>query len=305
MHHKSFMYKILTVLFFLTIPGKTWAQILPKEGSKLNYRIIGFSFPAGNTGCKYKIEIAAGNFNSEESFKKNIITSFSNDKNKIIGEVPSFGKEYTWHVVHMNKNGTQTKSALHHFSTGMIPEMDTNIIRFRVIKPAEKYKDAYIFLDGIGALYDMNGKPVWFLPLRGDGMNKNILRRDIKISPAGTITFLLNFQVYEIDYNGNILWKHTSKITNNKLDSFHHEFTRLSNGHYMGIILDDVFLKRAAFKNRKAINAKDSANFYQNIQFNNIVEFDKNDRIVWKWNGLKYIDNSDLFFIIPSNIFSL
>ena len=105
------MYKILTVLFFLTIPGKTWAQILPKEGSKLNYRIIGFSFPAGNTGCKYKIDIASGNFNSEESFKKNIITSFSSDKNKIIGEVPSFGKEYTWHVVYMNKNGTQTKSA--------------------------------------------------------------------------------------------------------------------------------------------------------------------------------------------------
>ena len=142
----SFMYKIIAVLFFLIIPGIIWAQILPKEGSKLNYRIIGFSFPAKQDVTKYTIEIADGKCNSEESFKKNIIASFSSDTNRIIGEVPSFGKEYTWRIVFVN-NATKTKNELHHFSTMMVPEVDTNIMRLRIIKQAKKYKDGYVFVD--------------------------------------------------------------------------------------------------------------------------------------------------------------
>ena len=49
------------------------SQILPKDGSRLNYRIIGFSVPSKEQVTAYKIEIAIGNIISDEEFQKNII----------------------------------------------------------------------------------------------------------------------------------------------------------------------------------------------------------------------------------------
>ena len=155
--------KIVSALFlFLLFTFQLKAQLFPKEGSKLNYRLIGFSFPAENKISKYKIELASGMHNTEDSFAKNIIKSLDCETNKLVAEVPSFGMEYTWRVV--NKNNTENNSRLHHFSTGIIPEADTHITRLRIAKNADKYEDAYVFLDGNKALYDMNGNPVWYLP---------------------------------------------------------------------------------------------------------------------------------------------
>src|ERR1035438_8106522 len=91
------MCKFLAVLFFsFLFPRLLYAQIMPAEGSKLNYRLIGFKFPPEPHAGNYKIEIATSNCNTEDSFKKHIIETFAVKKNKIIAEVPSFGAQYTW-----------------------------------------------------------------------------------------------------------------------------------------------------------------------------------------------------------------
>ena len=60
----------IAMLLLLSIPTKIIAQIFPKEGSKLHYRLVGFSFPAASQSGKYTLEIANGNYNSEDSFKE-------------------------------------------------------------------------------------------------------------------------------------------------------------------------------------------------------------------------------------------
>jgi len=223
------MNKTLACLFLLVIPCQLNAQILPKEGSELHYRLIGFSFRQGPAGCKYKVEVAVGNYNNEDSFKKNIIVSFTSYSNKLIGEVPSFGKQYTWRAVFTNTHLDKTENKLFHFSTKIVPDVDTNVTRLRITKNAEKYKDWYIFSDGARTLYDMNGQPVWFMP---DMKGLKMTPRDIKLTPQGTITFLLeNIGAYEINYNGDILWKapDNGSVSGEHTEHYHHEFTRLSS----------------------------------------------------------------------------
>ena len=94
------LYKMLRTLTIISllflIPQRLLSQIVPKEGNILNYRLIGFSFPAAKPTVNYTIEIASGHLIDESSFRKNIIKTISCKTNKVILEVPYFGAQYTW-----------------------------------------------------------------------------------------------------------------------------------------------------------------------------------------------------------------
>src|SRR5580700_1040792 len=126
------MYRFITLLFFIMLPLRLWPQVLPKEDSKLNYRIIGFSFPPEPKAVKYTLEIAAGNYNSEDSFKKNRIFTTGSKNHKLMAETPHFGAQYTWRVIYNSKNGILKKSGLHHFATLSSPHVDTTKLRMRI-----------------------------------------------------------------------------------------------------------------------------------------------------------------------------
>ena len=301
------MYKILTGIFlYLTAFYQLDAQILPGEGSKLNYRLIGFTFPSKQSVNTYKIEIAAGTYHSEDLFKKNIIASFSGDTNKIVGEVPAFGKQYTWRYVYMNT--VQTKSRFYHFSTSIIPEADTNVIRLRIMKHAEKYKDAYVFSETTRTLYDMNGVPVWFLPESKEmPVSNEVNYGDFKITNRGTITFGWKLKryvrLYEINYNGDILWRPSNdgKISGDSIEYYHHELTRLTNGHYLLLGSEFIPLKLPPLADiNYSIDGKmiyDSINnaFYRRVELGTIIEYDTNNNIVWSWKSSTYFVGSDVY----------
>ena len=85
------MYKFLFALLISMFSYKGRSQILPAEGSKLNYRLIGFSFP-GEMGGSYTLQIASGNYNSTDSFSKNIVLIRKTKQSRLVVEVPSFGR---------------------------------------------------------------------------------------------------------------------------------------------------------------------------------------------------------------------
>ena len=101
----------IIILVFLSIFSlELHAQITPSEGSILNYRIIGFSFPAKQETTKYIVEIAGGNFKSKKDFATHVTQKISSDKNKIVIEVPCFDSAYTWRVIY-NGNSSAVKSS--------------------------------------------------------------------------------------------------------------------------------------------------------------------------------------------------
>ena len=288
------MYKRVRLLFLLIsalYSSPSVAQVFPREGARLYYRIIGFSFPAQTDAVRYTVDIASGNFNNDSDFEKNIVTSLWVNDNKVIAEVPAFGHQYTWRTVSVAANNTKTPGELHHFSTLISPDVDKNYSRLRVTKSAEKYKDDYVLLDGFRAMYDMEGNPVWFLPGSEQKANQNTVPRDLKTSPQGTFTFIAHAQAYEMSYDGKVLWH--NKGNPNTAERFHHDVTRLHDGHYMGLVFEKSPAPLPAFKDSVPHNVHDSARFY--TLYSDIVEYDAHNNVVWSWKTSDYIKTSDLF----------
>ena len=297
---------MLSVCLFI-LPLVTMAQVLPKEGSALNYRIIGISFPATEGTGKYKVEIALGNYNSADSFRSHIIQTLHTKDNRVVAEVPLFGSSYTWRVSGRSDKNTDA-AALHHFSTTTIPEMDTSNTRLRVLQQAKKYKDAYVFMDGNRAMYDMDGNAVWYLPdIDGFKTEKSLLR-DMKLTPQGTITFMYEEKgAYEINLNGDILWKapNDGTVSGEKQEEYHHEITRLANGHYMVLGIENELWNRhlpsadssyKIFPLSTAVIADSNKRNYEKDPFGTVIEYDQKGNVVWSWKSSDYFRNSDIYY---------
>ena len=289
---------VCVLLLFVNCFYQLYSQILPKEGSKLNYRLIGFSFEERKKPGQYILEIARGNDGTESSFKKNIIKTVSVKESKVIAEVPGFGCEYSWRTIYTTSGPDSIKSDFYHFSTGFCPEVDTGRQRLRILQPGVKYKNAYVFLDYSRVMYDMEGNPVWYLPDTNEFFSPP---NDLKLSPQATITFVQNNgEAYEINYNGDILWKgpNDGQVNGEKKENYHHQLTRLANGHYMVLGLERAKVLRKWPENtgKEFIidenNKTEDTNYVKNF-FGTIIEYDETGKVVWSWRFLKYFKESD------------
>jgi len=282
------MYRLLTLSFILCfLHFGLESQVLPKEGAALNYRLVGFSVVEKIN--KGQLQIAMGNFESEDSFTENIIKTISIDSNKIITEVPFWGCRYTWRLISSDNSNT-AKTPLYHFYTSLVPEIDTSIVRLRIIDSAKKYVDAYVLLDSKRVMYDMKGKPVWFMPNKvyKDYISQhvNLEPRDLKLSCKSTITYLMNGQAYEINYNGDILWKgpNTGEVVGDNTERYHHELTRLCSGHY--VVLGE----------EKDVLWPPGNKYRSHATFGTIIEYDEKGHVVWSWKTSAYLPKSDLIY---------
>jgi hypothetical protein len=261
-----------------------------------------------NNVVKYKIEIAEGVQNNTDTFKRGIISTFEYEKSRGVGEVPKWGIQYSWRIVYSLKDGTTTYSDIYHFSILKPPVVDTAVCRLRVIQKAKKYKDAYVFLDATRTLYDMDGRPVWYLP-KMDVRNEAMGPRDIKVTPQGTITFVLNTSIFEISYDGEVLWKGPDNPVRGKpnVNEYHHEFTRLTNGHYMVLGTERVFCKSSGVNDSNFHFVTDDASAHENdttyrmLPFSTILEYDEQGKVVWSWRSANYLVGSDLFYWATAN----
>jgi hypothetical protein len=290
-------------LFALVLSvGLCSAQVSPQENSKLHYRIIGFKF-AGKPDQTYTLQIAKGAWTTDSDFKKSVIYETRVKGTRVIAEVPSFGADYTWRV--LPGKGLSENVELHHFSTMFNPLVDTNRFRFRIIQHAEKYQDAYVIVDATKVIYDMMGNPVWFLP-EATGVKLDDGVRDIKLSVASTLTMLQeNERCFEIDYNANILWATPKKATvsSEPVEHFHHEFTRLKNGHYMTLGSEIADAERSILNGPNDItvyfprDAKkpDPRLSHTMVPFGTVIEYDKTGKVVWYWLSSNYFRKSDVF----------
>lgn len=312
----------------LSLAFAAQAQVFPTENSQLHYRLIGFSFPA-NKEDKFTLQIAEGVYNDETSFEKKIVVTVNADKNKILAEVPAFGTNYTWRFT-TQKNNTVKKSPLYHFKTGSTPEVDTATARFRITVPAEKYTDAYVFLDNSKILYNMKGEPIWYLPHTPDLVFEDKIVRDLKMTSQGTITFVSGGgNAYEINYNADVLWKapNTGEISGDTCEHYNHEFTRLNNGNYMAAGMEYTWLdappgtlphNTPAGTTPKGNGAQQQNNTGGNMPgdgsqpkmkhrmnpkmtFGTLIEYDSKGKIVWSWKSAPYFRTSDVLNYIDKN----
>ena len=299
------MYKSAIAVFLWLLGFTSLAETVPQEGSKLNYRIIGFSFPEREQVDSYKVQIALGNYTSDKAFEEHIVVTAAARYHHIIAEVPAFGKQYTWRVTYWWSLSKWQNGVLYHFSTLMAPEVNPDSVRMRITLSSEKYKGHYVFVDCNKVLYDMDGKPVWFFPSIENKPATSLPLRDLKSTPYGTITSSVNGRVYELGYNGAVLWQGPDNNTIS-LDTmspdhgYHHEFTRLANGHYMVMGFEEPYWQLPAPPDSSvyvlwASKIKREGNtYFQKTFFGTVTEYDEEGAVVWRWSGADYFKKSDL-----------
>ncbi len=292
------MKKLLVALFvYCSAHSISMAQIMPLEGSKLNYRLIGFEFPQVKTAKANKVQIASGNITNQADFEQHIVNTVAVVGNKVVAEVPAFGEQYTWRVLSDDKAAGE----LHHFTTLFARGIDTAQYRLHVTKNEGAFSGNYTFLDANRVLYDMNGKPVWFLPDL-PGVSEDLSGvRDLKVTSRGTITFLSNIYGYEVNYNGEVLWKtpNNGKVSGDTSEYYHHEFTRLENGHYMVLGAEKVTWKVPAEDFGKSMmvfgaDGKPMPGTVTNekLEFGTVIEYDAKGNVVWSWKSSKYFKDT-------------
>lgn len=272
-------------------------QCLPKEGSALNYRIIGFSIPElKSAACT--IEIAEGEIYDMDSFRVKIIKQDVFSNGKAVIEVPRFGAKYTWTVNSTGKSSVHGM-VLHHFSTLSFPDSNT---RLHILKPTDKYSDGYVFVDGNCALYDMKGNAVWFPNMKIEGLQPESIR-NLRNTPKNTITFLSGSTAFEIDYNGRVIWTppNNGKVSGDGIEYYHHQMTRFENGHYMILGNEPALCKLPSVNDTNLHVLKyDQTTYekgsgaYKKIHLGTLIEYDENGNLVWSWKSSNYFIGSDI-----------
>lgn len=281
------LYKLIILGLFCFLGAH--AQYFPIEDAQLHYRLLGFSFP-GKPHQKYTIQISHGNHTDIDSFIKYVYKTIEIDDNNTVAKLDSFGKSYTWRVLNEIDNKLVI-SDLRHFSILPLPEeLKPNLSRLNVVTKNSEFKDYYMIVDVNNAIYDMRGNVVWFMPKLNGYVGQMTQVRDFKFTSTGSITMLFGEQAIEINYAGDLLWKAPDNglVSGDRVEHYHHEFTKLENGHYMvlGNELRDVFINPLDPNLLKIRRNDEQAPQGYNIAkmpFTTIIEYDALGRIVWKW----------------------
>lgn len=271
------------------------AQIIPAENDTLNYRLVGFRFFFDPEADSCLFEIARGRINNNYDFGRNIIISTTTSENRIIETVPEFGQDYTWRISYLNKkHKLKGKSPLYHFTTGYVSLLDSNHCRINILANEGKHNDLLFFIDNPPVMYNMKGEPLWYLPRMPGIDNENNLVRDLKPTPSGTLTCITEKGIYEVDYNGHVLWTgpDSGTVSGESSEHYHHQLTKLANGHYMVPGTKDALVEFTVSdtgllqKDNTVIRA--NGKLYKKTSLGTLIEYDPSGKVLWRWYSSDY-----------------
>ena len=280
-----------------------YAQTIPAENDTLNYRIINFTVPENEKAVFYTFQVARGTNNNQQFFNKNSINKVTTDNAHTLMTVPKLGEDYTWSVTYLNRKKKEIgRSPLYHFRVGMPAYADTSQVRLRVINNEIANKELWLLCDGNKCMYDLDGYPVWYLKEIPGMTDADGSIRDLKITDDNTFTFLTNKGGYEVDYNCNILWStpDSLKVFSDGSLFYHHEFTKMSNGHYMVAGKEEISVPlpadadTARLKNNNNITGV-NGRYYKKIPSGLIAEYDAGKKLVWQLKLAQYFTDADYF----------
>lgn len=289
------MNKIFLFLFFL-FPGFLSAQtvalskaiapqpflaasaIQPVPDSKINYTIVMFDHPPVPKALYYVLTVSLAG----EKDTVPVFTAIDSTTGTLVQGL-EFGKKYSWnYVAYGKKKKIISRSKNYSFSILPLPEG----IRVRVNKnDTANNQGGFVSFDYAQVITDRNGTPVWFLPPAKQGeFKKDNLVRDLRVSSAGTYTFMTERNIFEIAIDGRILWRGpiTPAGSKDNIGNFHHSFQRMPNGNLLTMGTHTVL--------RQLPN--DTA--HVELDYGVIAEYSHNNRLLWRWDSENYLSDEDI-----------
>ncbi len=217
--------------------------------------------------------------------------------------MPAFSRKYVWRVTAFDKKNKQlSRTKIFAFETAYAPYIDTNIYKLQVIANNGHHSDMFIILDHSSVIYDMNGAPVWYLPDIPGRFQRDRRTRDLKLTKDGTFTILNDFGAFEIDYDGNVLWKapDDGKVSGDTSERYHHEFTKLNNGNYLVAGYEKILVPvPSSFDSAKIpideTIKKEGGKLLKRVDCGTIIMYNKEGEVIWSWKTSDHFTETDFF----------
>lgn len=250
------------------------ATIQPAPGTELNYTQVLFEYPETKGANRYIITLENDGNGAQVFSITNTTLAFIADSGL------QFGNHYRWHYEAFQNNRLLFKSEMFRFSIGST--FQTGSLWFKAIAEEtdpSHYKKGIIFLDYLAMAINRKGEPVWYLPVNQDSLEKQ-KTRNIKLTSAGTITYLDNTDCFERDLSGSVLWKapNDGRISGDQQEYYHHDFFKMEDGTYL----------TSGYRFVKERNLIDT-NQPCRIRYNTLIQYKKNGGISWYWDESKHV----------------
>ncbi len=292
------------------------AQILPAPGSKLNYNQIMFEYDKVPGASVYQVQVAVDEGGS--SFKNCVAVQKDSATATMISGL-AFGKKYKWRYTGIKAGKKPEWHGPYDFEIVADTFISKNIFSLKIIKKDTSNR-GLIIMDGTHTIVDRNGNLVWYLT-NVDWIPTTKTRRvtegnltkvhndvtvgpnisDLRVTDAGTITYLKDSVAAECALNGNTLWRapNDGQVNSYGSESYNHDFKRLANGHYM-VLGNELWRKLPAYADTEAIDKKFvlrttfNGAEYVSTEYGTVIEYDKTGKVVWSWRSSTYLDKDIL-----------
>jgi len=263
--------------FFGTQPFLPKYPIIPANKGMLSQTQIMFDHPYTKKAVVYQLNIYEMKGKDSSLFR-----SVKDSSCATLLEGFEFGKSYKWNYVSYDaKNKVLATSSMYDFT--ILPLPNKNRVRV-IVNDSLANQGGLISFDYHCMITNRRGTPIWFLP---DPATKEFTRddkvRDLRITPAGTCTFITQRNAFEIVPDGRILWR-APKSGPNTMEILHHGIERLPNGNLM--TLGNHTVKTPVPNDTGSIK----------IEYGVIGEYDHSGKLVWKWDSYNYLQPGDIEF---------
>lgn len=281
---KAFKMKLVLFSLCIFLAAFAFGQVIPEPGSCLTQTQVMFEYPAVKNAEKYQVVILQW-----DSIKKTTVPFLKQNDNTTASLVSDlkFGYEYRWKYLAFDKNqAILFNSREYVFYIKKNPLVDPNFQRV-TINPANcnDSTNGFVIFNNCKIIVNRKGIPVYYVPEKPPLLSQGVTVRDLRVSPAGTVTVLTTKDAIELDLKGNILWTapNDGKVSGEKTEFYHHAFCKMDNGNYM--VLSN--------KHRKVEAPNDTIK--AEIEFGTIIEYDSSGNVAWKWDSQDYFNSNDLF----------
>ncbi len=275
------MQRVIFIIIFCAlgcINSKAWARIHPADNAVLNFTQVLFEYDEAK-GADYYIITIEGPGHKKTSIENHTLAFIRDD-------IFSFGQKYTWNYIAYKNKKALYKSPVYHFEIKAAFQTSANWLRSKVeISDTTLYRPGIIFLDYMGMAINRKGEPVWYMPLHKDSL-ENLKMRNIKMTAAGTITYLDNRDCFEKDIYANTVWKapNDGQVSGDVQEYYHHEFFKMDDGTYI----------TSGYRFVTEPNVYDN-NVACKVRYNTIIQYDAKGDVLWWWDESKHADKKELY----------
>jgi len=302
MHLKKTLrgYHYWVLLLLVTTGYFCDAQILPEPGTRLNFTQIMFEHPRVVGADAYVIEVIADE--NGNTFEHPLVRHQDSATAAML-RVFDFGKKYAWRYTGLKEGKPTGWKGPYQFEIIEGGYVNKNFYRSKVTNnDSASNAGGLIIYDKARCIVDRAGDFVWFWPQ--DTANSlsnakrdsaNSLNRDLRITPAGTITLINALRNEEWDLNGHVLWQLPERITwegESHYTKFNanHCFRKLESGNFMVLNRRNVVERVPGNGGKNEVNQTARGM----IAYEVLQEFDRKGNMVWQWSSEGYFNDAEL-----------